>query len=73
MPHRADFNAARQDTTRLRAHLDGVRIEWEYAEGRTIKKGASRSMAKLPKGLYRRGKSTGRGEVRCQTLETGGR
>lgn len=38
---RADFDAVCQDATQLRAYLDGVRIEWEYAEGRTTQKGGS--------------------------------
>jgi hypothetical protein len=30
---RADFDAVCRDATKLRAHLQGVRIECEYAEG----------------------------------------
>jgi hypothetical protein len=32
---RADFDAVCHDATKLRAHLQGVRIECEYAEGRS--------------------------------------
>lgn len=32
---RADFDAVCHDATKLRSHLRGVRIECEYAEGRS--------------------------------------